>query len=164
LKDTNDSAVALITHRKKREKFLSYIAPKGKIFEGRYRLPGGKIKNEENYADILRRELLEEYDVHLEEITLLLEKPNVLGGRVFLCSGVINEEPRNIGDDGDPEWHTSDFLLSSNMVPNCKIAIWTHLNKYGTEELAEEIIILRNDRAFMETIKDEALDLFEVFR
>ena len=77
--DTKDSSLVLISNKKEVDSYFVYVAPKGMIFEGRYRFPGGKLKLGEEYSATLIRELQEEYAVELACVDLLHTKPNVLG-------------------------------------------------------------------------------------
>lgn len=162
--DTNNSSLAVIPRIFGNiEYFLVYIAPKGKIFAGQYRFVGGKILIGENYISTLEREFLEEYGVSISKINLLHIKNNVLNGEIFLCSGFIKGEPviqsgeeKNVGE---PEWKSAKELFSSNLVPNCKIALYCYLLKNNLEELNSIISIIKKDNTFISFLKKEAEEL-----
>ena len=123
MNDTKNSVLVLVPRMfNDIEKYLVYIVPKNKIFAGKYRFVGGKIKEGENYEKTLKRELREEYDVSIFNIELLYKKQNVIGGEVFLCLGIIENEPIKKEEDvGEPEWLSAEELFKSNLVPNNKI-------------------------------------------
>lgn len=159
--DTKNSTLVVIPKNVDfTDRFLVYIAPQGKAFSGLYRFVGGKIKVDENYIETLQRELLEEYNVVISDIELLYKKKNVLGGQVFLCSGIIVGEPIKKEDDvGEPEWRTVDELFSSSLVLNCKTALYCYLSRHQKETLDHLIPLLKKDDEFISFLFDEAKDL-----
>ncbi len=160
--DTKDSVLVLVGPEGEQDKFLSYISPEGKIFGGQHRLPGGKIKSGETFEDTLQREASEEFGIKLEGIKVLLEKPNVLGGIVYLCSARTDGNPeKRESDVGEPEWRTAIELAESNMPPNCKILLYTHLDKKGERHVGEEVFIsLGKDKEFLEILQRESPKLY----
>ena len=50
---------------KKKNKILISSRPKPKVFSGFYEFPGGKLERKEFLLDALRREILEELNIHI---------------------------------------------------------------------------------------------------
>ncbi len=161
MNDTKDSALVLVPKQfGKKEKFLVYIAPEGRIFAGQYRFIGGKIKENEDCFTTVKRESIEEFRLNLSKAELLYEKGNVLGGKLFLCSGATDDEPmKNEEDVGEPEWKTAKELFESNLVPNCKIALYCYLKKNNLVILKSITSIIKNDSNFISFLNKEAKDL-----
>lgn len=163
--DTKDSALVLLRkEQSKEERFLAYITPDHKIFAGRWRLPGGKLKPGEG-IHVLDREMKEEFKIGVEGVRVELEKPNVLGGMVYLCSATAIGEPIKANKDvGEPEWRTALQLADSDMPPNCKILLYTYLNNKGEEYLSNDIIfLLGEDKDLMDIMELESSELFSGF-
>jgi len=156
-----DSALIVIPEGPDLDSYLTYVAPEGKLFAGRYRFPGGKLEPGESYSKTLVRELIEEYDVKLFNINLLYQKPNVLGGIAYLCSGLINTNPiRKEPDVGEPEWKSAEQIFKSNMVPNCKIALYCFISRFHSNTLDELTPHIKKDQELIELMETEAKDLF----
>jgi len=158
--DTKDSAVVVILREANLDSFLTYLTPEGKIFAGKYRLPGGKLKKGEDCCCALNRELKEEYNIKLFDIRIHYKKPNVLGGTIFLCSSQKNGEPAPLEKDvGEAEWMNAKEIFESNMVPNCKIAVCAYLLDNKPEAVKELYSIIIKDQEFLQIITTEAEDL-----
>lgn len=159
--DTKDSAVAAIMREPGLDSFLTYLTPEGKMFAGRYRLPGGKLKKGEDCIQTLNRELKEEYKIDLFDIQIHYKKPNVLGGTIFLCSSQKKGEPTRLEKDvGKAEWMSAKEIFESNMVPNCKIAICAYLLDKKPEMIKELYSIITKDQEFLQIATLEAEDLY----
>jgi ADP-ribose pyrophosphatase YjhB (NUDIX family) len=160
--DTKDSAVVVITREAGLDSFFTYLTPEGKLFAGRYRLPGGKLKPGEDYGSALSRELREEYGVELLDIQLHYKKPNVLGGTIYLCSAQEIGEPTPLEKDvGAVEWKTARGIFESNMVPNCKIALCAYLLDSKPDAIRTWYPIIMNDQEFFKIVTSEATGLYE---
>jgi hypothetical protein len=156
-KDTKDSAIAVIPKDERLASFLTYLTPSHKIFGGRYRLPGGKIKVKENYKSTLKRELIEEYDISLYNIKLHYQKPNVLGGTIYLCSAQKNGNPiPKESSVGNVEWMSTQQIFESNMIPNCKIAVCAYLLDTNLESFKKIKPIMYKDQEFLEILSSQA--------
>ena len=159
--DSKDSAIVVIPEAKGLDSYLTYLTPEHKRFRGRYRLPGGKLKVREDYESALRRELNEEYGIGLDDLVLHYQKPNVLGGTIYLCSGQRNGSPSPKEPDvGAVEWMDAEKIFSSNMVPNCKIAVYAYLLENNPDLLKKLIPIIYEDNEFLEIIQSEAESLY----
>jgi 8-oxo-dGTP pyrophosphatase MutT (NUDIX family) len=160
--DTKDSSVVVILEGDGLDSFLTYMTPKGKIFEGRYRLPGGKLKSSEDYSDALSRELQEEYGIGLTNIKLHYQKPNVLGGTIFLCSAKRIGKPSPLESDvGEVEWKSAEEIFKSNMVPNCKIALCAYLLDEHPKLIKELKNIVLEDNELLKVLNLEAQILYQ---
>lgn len=164
-KDTKNSVLLLISKEiNSIENFLVYIEPKNNQFKDRYRLPGGKLeKGGETYFQALPRELMEEFGIEIESINLMYEKANIMGGELFLCSAKIkNGEPiRKEEEVGEPNWINAENLFQSNLVPNCKLALYIFLLKTNIEKLNSLINIISADKEFISHLEKEAVDIYE---
>lgn len=160
--DTKNSTLAVIPKTfNNTEKFLTYVAPAGKVFASQYRFVGGRLKTGEDYSVALKREFQEEFKVHLTQLELLYTKHNILGGALFLCSGGITNEPiRQENAVGEPEWKTAEELFYSNLVPNCKIALYCYLLENNLNTLDLMIPVIKKDADFVSFLAAEAEDLY----
>jgi len=159
--DTQDSAVVVIPREDVLDSFLTYLTPEGKIFAGRYRLPGGKIKLGEGPDQALNRELKEEFGLELFDIHVHHKKPNVLGGTIYLCSARRNGEPTPLeADVGAVEWLSAREIFKSNMVPNCKIAICAYLLDTNPKSAQAVYPIMIEDPEFLKVVTSEAAGLY----
>ncbi len=161
-KDSKNSVIVVIPQKQHLDSFLTYMTPSHKIFAGRYRLPGGKLKPEENYESALKRELIEEYGVNLDAVVLHYQKPNVLGGTIYLCSAQMIGTPiPKESDVGEVEWLNLEQIFESNMVPNCKIAVCAYLLEKNPNELRRLRPIIYGDQEFLQIITLKAESLYE---
>jgi len=160
--DTLDSTLVVIPEGRGLDSYLVYVAPEGKPFAGKYRFPGGKLQEGEEYSDTLFRELLEEYGVTILGIRLLYMKENILGGDLYLCNGQIHGIPtREEPDVGEPEWLSARELFQSSLVPNCKIALYVHLHRENSGTLDELLPDIMGDQEFVDHLQSEATDLYQ---
>ncbi|MBT3408754.1 NUDIX domain-containing protein [Candidatus Woesearchaeota archaeon] len=160
--DTKNSAVLVIPQEENSDYFLTYLTPNHKIFAGRFRLPGGKLQSGENYESTLKRELQEEYGIFLANVVLHYQKPNVLGGTIYLCSAQKhgNPIPKESGV-GPVLWMNAKQIFESNMVPNCKIAVCAYLLDKNPNSLKKLIPTIFEDKEFLKIITSEAKSLYE---
>ncbi|MFH1608156.1 MAG: hypothetical protein ABIA78_03405 [archaeon] len=101
--------------------------------------------------------------MNLSEIKLLYTKPNVLGGTLYLCGGQRNGDPfQKESDVGIPEWMSAEELFQSNLVPNCKIALYTYLLQEEPGIIFQLHSSIVSDKEFVEHLGNEAKDLYEM--
>ncbi|MBU1111330.1 MAG: NUDIX domain-containing protein [archaeon] len=152
--DTIDSVLAVLTKEPGLDSYLVYVDPRGKLFAGRYRFPGEKLQQGEDCFQALKRGLPEEFDVKVSDVELLYKKGNVLGGELYLCSGLIDGIPtRKEQDVGEPEWMSASDLFRSNLVPNCKLALYVHLLRTQADTLYGLFYDIEQDQKFVEHLK-----------
>jgi 8-oxo-dGTP pyrophosphatase MutT (NUDIX family) len=160
--DTKNSAIAVIPWGSDVDSYFCYVAPRGKAFAGRYRFAGGRLKIGELYSETLIRELTEEYGITLSDIRLHESKPNVLGGVIYLCSAQRSGEPipKETGV-GAPEWRGARELMSSDLVPNCKLALCAYLLESNPKQLETFFPLMTSDDELVQIAKQESPDLWK---
>ena len=107
--------------------------------KGKWEFPGGKIESGETFGEALKREILEEMDVHInlrdQICTVEYDYPTFhLIMHVFLCSMIEDDIPKIYHDKYELEhdsykWLSKDDLLSVDFLP-ADILVIDKLNFY----------------------------------
>lgn len=67
----------------------------------------------------------------------------------------------NEQDVGDPEWKSAEELFLSNLVPNCKIALYAYLVRERPESIGSLLLSIKQDEEFITLLQKEAKELYE---
>lgn len=102
-----------------KDKILLTRRKKGKLLEGFWEFPGGKVEKNENDSDALKRELKEELGLDVLQIDYFTENKhdyNSMSINLVAYKCIANEDPRKLVDHDKFEWVSIREVANFNLA------------------------------------------------
>ena len=102
-----------------KDKILLTRRKKGKLLEGFWEFPGGKVEKNENDSDALKRELKEELGLDVLQINYFTENKhdyNSMSINLVAYKCIANEDPRKLVDHDKYEWVSIGEVVNFNLA------------------------------------------------